>query len=83
MKANVTYRIGGVQRNIAPDGLRLPDTYRVNNEVFECDSVEELFSMFPPVKVSENLKKAAQDFLNGLRDSLIYNFRKGNSVFYR
>lgn len=82
MKVNVNYRIGGIEKNILSDGFRMPDTYKVNNKEFECNSVEELFSMFPPVKVSENLKKAAQEFLNGARSILTYNFGKGNSTFY-
>lgn len=78
----VCYRIGGIQRNILNDGFIMPETYRVDKKEFECNSVEELFSIFPPVRSSENLNKAAQDFLNGERDTLTYNFGKGNSTFY-
>lgn len=82
MRIKVTFRIGGTEKNILTDGFRMPDTYRTEKKEFDCNSVEELFSMFPPVNPSENLKKAAKEFIAGKRNSLTYNFGKGNSTFY-
>lgn len=82
METKVVFRTGGIERKVAKDGFIMPATYIVCNHEFNVKTVDELFSKFTPVKCSEKLRKAAEEFLSGKRDSLTYNFGYGNSTFY-
>jgi hypothetical protein len=85
MKIKLHYRTGGLEhKKIGREGdiLVLPASFKGVVKEIEANTVEELFAQYPPLKISDNLIKAVQELLDGKRESLTYNFGKGNAKFY-
>lgn len=81
----VHFRTGGTERKIVGvpgDLLVMPETYKSTTETVEVSTPEELFEKYPPTIKSDKLVTAIEEALSGKRESVVYNFGKGNATFH-